>query len=950
MTEAQRPRLVAGVASALFVLSGFAGLTYEVVWFKHFSHLWGNSSIALASVVSAFLAGLGAGALLIGRFVDKVRNPLRAYALIEVAIGACALLVLKETALLHSLVGSLAGAEQPALVRYLLQFLATSIAIAPPCILMGTTLPLFVRAFSTSMAFGGERASTSRTTAWLYALNTLGAALGCATAGFVLLPALGLWGTSLVAVAVNVAIGACAFLLARGAPAPLPAAVEPTGAAGAPRKHPRARFRANAVALFLAGGAALLLQVAWTRQLAVTLGGSTYAFTSMLVVILVGIGAGSLVFHRFLTGVRTESMIVVLVLVLATSTFLGKESLPFLAHATGMLRTYRTSLVGNVLVCVGASAVLELVPALVMGVLFPAFVHLLARAVPAAGRCVAISYGANTFGTLIGALLAALWLLPSLGTGATLAIGIALYVIAALLVLPLREEGGAVLATAAGVGGFLLVAAVPSLPDPRRTDMGFFMYGNFPVADQEVLFFDEGISCNVLVTEDSQVRALRLNGKVDAGTGDASTQLALGYLPQLMRPSAKDVLVIGYGTGMTVGASLLFPGVDVTCCEIEPAVVAAGELFTDVNHSPLESPDLTMVFDDGRSFLEGTDERFDIVISEPSNPWIAGIANLFTDEFYATVRERLTPGGLLVQWIQSYSLSAEDYAMVVRTVRRRFEHCGLFVVHSGSAGSIHDTILFASDEPIVPDAATAAVSQALIDANSMVRADLALYLGSDRFPSLLARHFLLDTAGIQRLADAFDDQRIHTDDRMDLEFSAPLDLFGQLYGASGPLRHILAAVQPDPLPGCFETVGATVADLPALQERVELLAESQHPAALLELVESGLALDPEAPFFVAHEALLSHPPDGAELERLVDRVAARSPREAHRLGESFRARGDAGRARAVFERLTALLPASATTWASLGSALEDLGRTTDAAAARARALQLDPLNPRAITP
>src|SRR5262249_44997863 len=193
-----------------------------------------------------------------------------------------------------------------------------------------------------------------------------------------------------------------------------------------------------------------------------------------------------------------------------------------------------------------------------------------------------------------------------------------------------------------------------------------------------------GPSCDVLVDQ-SWMTQLRLNGKVDGTTGpDMLTQLGLAYFPRFLRPAARNLLVIGFGSGTTAGTSLLFPEARVTCCEIEPAVFAASQYFAEINHSPEASPRFSLVVDDGRSYLQASREKFDLIISEPSNPWMAGISNLFTREFYQAAKERLTDDGLLTQWVQLYDFAPSDYALILRTVSSVFPHVALVLINEAA--------------------------------------------------------------------------------------------------------------------------------------------------------------------------------------------------------------------------------------------------------------------------
>ena len=414
-------------ATALFFLSGATGLAYEVIWFRRFSHIWGATTLAMAAVVASFLLGLGIGAHFLGRVADRVRSPLKGYAICEAAIAVLALLIPLECSLLSTVSGALYPALSGHPILYTtVRFLLTFLVIGPPCILMGGTFPLLVRQFAGQGAVGPIAG-------WLYAVNTVGAAVGCYLAGFHLLPMLGLSGTNTLAASLNGAIAGVAFLLARPLeqPAPLPSAELPTA--------PAPRAGALYAAAALTGLSALLLQMVWTRQLCVMLGGSTYALTSTLVVILLGIGLGSLLFRAVVDRIpdpaRAAAWSLGLLVLSAGATRLLVHPLTVAVGLSGSLRSLG---LGNAAVCLGASAALELIPSICMGFNFPLLVHLTRRRAADAGRTVGTVYAWNTAGSILGAAATAPLGLALLGSARTLAVGLVLYTIAALLLLPFR--------------------------------------------------------------------------------------------------------------------------------------------------------------------------------------------------------------------------------------------------------------------------------------------------------------------------------------------------------------------------------------------------------------------------------------------------------------------------------------------------------------------------------
>lgn len=767
---ARATRGVFWAASLLFFVSGATGLAYEVIWFKRFAHVWGSSNVALAAVVASFLCGLGVGAHFIGRWADQVRQPLRWYGWSELGIGALALLVPWELQLL-SLVGVRLDQSLPLspALRFAAQFLVTLLVIGPPCVLMGGTLPLLVRQFS------AHDESLAQSTGWFYALNTFGAAAGCLLSGFLLLPTWGLLATNNLTALGNLAVGAAALRLtnlrSRGkqpAAHSKRVAMADDGGQGAVVAPLRVYLSAA-----LAGAAALILQIVWNRQLAVTLGGSTYAFSSTLFVVLFSIALGSLLYHAALKRREPSIMVVAgVMLLIAVGVLAGRYAWPGLCRWAGAARGARASAVYNAWLCIAVGGVMQWLPSLGGGVLFPLLAQWTRARGDSAGRVIGNLYAWNTLGAILGATCTALALFPAIGTTGATALALALYLGALLVLLDYDNARGLVRAAALAAAGGVCVWLGAQPGDPRQTNFGMYLYGVIPI-DHDVIYFREGPASNVLVSEQRGVRSLRVNGKVDASTGlDMQTQLGLAYFARMFQPQAHEVAVIGFGSGVTSGASALFTDTNVVCCEIEPAVYEAAPLFGDVNHKPYESPQFSLVAADGRSYLQSCGRTFDLIVSEPSNPWLAGVSNLFTRDFFTSVKQRLNQRGVLVQWVQTYNFSVAEYALILRTLRSVFPHVTLVSLANGA-----DTLLIASSASLVRTAADVAQMQKLIDALPAVQKDLRTYFESTDVRSLLLRHHALDDEGIKRLLAADDQQTINTDLNLRLEFDAPLRLF-----------------------------------------------------------------------------------------------------------------------------------------------------------------------------
>ena len=915
-------------ATALFFASGATGLAYEVVWFRRFAHIWGASTLAMAAVVSSFLLGLGIGAHFLGRRADRMTAPLRGYGWCELAIGLLALLIPFECTLLAATTGALYPSLSGIPILYtLVRFLLTFLVIGPPCILMGGTFPLLVKQFTGPGDVGP-------TAGWLYAVNTGGAALGCYLAGFHLLPWLGLAGTNFVAASLNVAVAAGAFLLARR----LDPITVSSDAPAAPADPPATRPVALCAVAAITGFAALLLQMVWTRQLCVMLGGSTYALTSTLFVILLGIGLGSLLFRAAVPHLaHPDRAAAASLAVLILSAGLTRLLAPSLTMAVGLSKELRSLPFGNAAVCLGASAALELLPSICMGFNFPLLVHLTRRGAADAGRAVGTVYAWNTAGSILGAAATAPVGLALLGSAYTLGAGLGLYFVALWLLHPMKGARNIAGIAALSVLSLAGIFYGSTKLDPRITDQGMFLYGYRDPEGRNVLYYKEGAACNVIVTEHFIDRALAVNGKVDATSqGDMDMQLGIAYLPRFLRPDAKNVLVIGYGSGTTSGASLLFPGTKLTCCEIEPAVFAASEHFSGVNHQPDKNPNFRMVFDDGRSHLQGTGEKYDLILSEPSNPWLAGVASLFTREFYEICRKKLGERGILAQWIQLYSFSEAEYALVIRTVTSSFKHAALLRI------SASDTVLLASDAPILPDRAAIDASQKLLDGLPEVKSDLHRHLEGDDVRSVLLPRLILDEAGLKRLAARTVSAAINTDVNLRLEFDAPLRLFNSDLNPDRDVDPVIVGVVETPwLKSMIEGWGCTKDQTPALRSLAGLLHKHGVTKVASDVLDLAIAVDPADAALLAERALRAK---DADLVQVATAIHEKAPEEALKIAQELYRVSKYDQAAEVYRRILAVHPRSATAWEGLGSALESLKDWDKAAEAYGKAYEIDPLN------
>jgi spermidine synthase len=451
------------------------------------------------------------------------------------------------------------------------------------------------------------------------------------------------------------------------------------------------------------------------------------------------------------------------------------------------------------------------------------------------------------------------------------------------------------------------------------------------LAGERLLFYRDGIGATVSVHENARGRYLRINGKTDASTGDMETQLMLGHLPLLLHPDARDVLVIGLGSGVTAGAVLRHPVRHLDVIEIEPAVAQAAALFARENGDPLNDPRARLWIADARQFLQAAPARYDAIISEPSNPWIGGIATLFTREFFALVRSRLKPGGVAVQWVHGYSLAPADLRMIARTFGTAFPAATLWGPNGG------DYLLVGAAGPLTLD--PAAIGARVASAPG-VRRDLER-IGFTSRESLLA-DFLLREDDLARYAAG---PGFNTDDLLPLEFSAPRSLYRDT--AAENRRQVLAARRAE-----APRFRGPAPDLDAASVRhaiaAALLRRGQYEEALPHL-ERALATDPGyLPALVDRGRALIMLGRTAEAQASLAAALERDPRQAEAafaLGALYAGRGDPRQAVVFYERAVATAPGNPRYRARLAQTFLALGQFERAESEYRAALALTPADP-----
>jgi spermidine synthase len=737
--------------------------------------------MAVSTVLTVFMSGLALGSFLAGRWSDKERKRLQVtgdprgaarfltvYGILELFIGAWAILSLVllngvEHVYLSAARDGMQGTSLHGLV-----FLGSFLVLLPPTAAMGATLPAFTQMLVVSKVDVGTWLSR------IYGWNTLGACCGAALGGFVLLPLLGLKLSVACAAAANVVIGAIALVGARRLHGqPVTAQEMEESDQGDPT---RAGSWLLPIAFGVSGFAAMVYQLGWTRGLILSIGSSTYSFAIILTAFLASLGLGSLVYKR-LMGKREPRTwhLAVLQFVIALSALLatyGIGALP--AVMVKAIPALDYHFLRILLFDFGAVLLLMFLPTLAMGLTFPLVTHLYTDRMSSLGKRLGEAYAANTCGAIAGSFLAGFVLVPTLGAQKALLGAVVVNLTVGFVLAVADRASGANLGalTAVAITGCVLVATTPAW-DPSRLSAGAGIYAKAENFLFEPAYYKDGVSATVTVGfNGAHSPYLKTNGKTDASVAvqDMAHQILTGLVPAALHPEPKQVAVVGLGSGVTAATLAALDSVEkVYCAELEPAIVEVQDYFAPYTDHVLKHPKLDLVVNDGRTFILGSGQPFDLIVSEPSNPWIAGIGNLYTKDFYHACADRLNPGGLMCQWIHYYSMSRQDLDMVLSTFFSAFPDGAVFMIGPG------DILLVGKMSPLEID------PKRLQDL--WAETDVATWL---QLIGLLKPDYILGTwvasraeviGSLPSWKDGKPTGLLNTDDRPLLEFQAPRSLY-----------------------------------------------------------------------------------------------------------------------------------------------------------------------------
>lgn len=709
-----RPGRLLPALLALFAASGCAALIYEIVWLQLLQLVIGSNAMSLAVLLGTWMGGMCIGSLLLPRLVSTSQNPLRIYAYLELLTGVLGILVLFGLPLLQNVY--LAGISS-GLPNAVLRSVCCAICLLPPTILMGATLPLIAR---------WVESTPSAATWWgyFYGANIAGGVLGCFLAGFYLLRVFDMSIASYVAAAINLVIALASFAILN-AVGPVDTGAKAASQTAAPPARPWDIY----IAIGISGLTALGAEVVWTRLLSLMLGPTTYTFSIILGVFLAGLGIGSTAGSRLAQKKGNPRLLlitcqVLIALSLAWAGFLLATWLPYWKGNLDMGANPWVGFLNDIW-----RSLLPILPGSILwGASFPIALACAAENNPDAdsGRIVGEIYGANTIGAIIGAVFFSLAFIPTLNLhhSQQLLMLIALagaFVLTGFSFKTIRPQ----LLLAFGLV-LLFAFALPATPWKL---IGFGRRLPTTEGNWNLLYTADGMNSSIAYSQwEHDTTYFHVSGKVEASTEpqDMSLQRMLGHLPAILHANPKSVLIVGCGAGVTAGSFVVHPSVEhITICEIEPNIPpATSKYFGEVNHHVITDPRTKVVYDDARHYVLTTDQKFDIITSDPIHPWVKGMASLYTTEYFELCKRHLNPGGIVTQWVPLYESSFETVQSELATFFEAFPH-GTIWGNLNTDGSGYDVVLMGQLEPLpinvdaiqarLADAKYAAVRKSLSD-------------------------------------------------------------------------------------------------------------------------------------------------------------------------------------------------------------------------------------------
>lgn len=783
---------------ACFFISGLTGLTYEILWTRMIVEIIGSAPFAISIVLTVFMGGLGLGSYLAGRSIDRVQNPRRLvglYGMLELIVGAYGILLPFLLVFFRPLYGILYNRLFEYFYAYqLLTFVGCFVLLIIPVTCMGATLPILSRFFVTRLSTLGTHVGR------LYGFNTIGAAVGSLLCGFWLIYHLGVWGSLTFAIVLNAIIGILCVVLSRTSKARRDGVrkkgkrVQSEPATSEFQVEVPAKGVAEgwyALIIFgISGFCAMAYEVIWTKLLGLLVGPTTYSFTIVIVTFITGLALGSLFFGWL--GDRVRNVMGLLLLTQVTAALFAL----FISQVMGNSQIFFAKLIIHfkdhfALLSLMKAAVLFLFmffPTFSLGATFPLVGKIYTRSLASTGRSIGSAYAINSIGAVLGSFSAGFLLIPLMGKEKGLSLVLALQLLTVLGIMVHRglkkwaKLGHQTTLAIPVLAGLFLVAFYPQWDRKMLStgkyhrffhkeirDLGwltclFSGMGRFANPDDKLLYFGDGIGGFTTVLDMStdifgnRSHNLFNSGKADASSrGDMMTQTLSAHFPMLFHPDPKNVLVVGLASGITAGEMLHYPLKRLDVVEINDKVIAASDFFLPWNNRVLANPKTNLIIQDGRAHLALTERTYDVISSEPSNPWMAGLAALFTEEFFTLAKERLNEGGIFVQFIHTYQMDWSTFSLVGRTFSKVFPNS--LLVRTDPSGLGVDFLLVGIKGDERPQETVAARNMA--------------YVGKSKNVNFLDHRILYHLIVSEDLRALFGEGRVNTDNHPWLEFSAP---------------------------------------------------------------------------------------------------------------------------------------------------------------------------------
>lgn len=929
----------------LFLVSGAAGLIYEITWTRIFGEVFGNTVFAVSTVLTAFMLGLALGSWLLGRIADRIDRPLKLYALLELAIGIYALVLPSILSVTDIFYRWFFQSFHPGFYPLsLVRFVLSVITLLLPTVFMGGTLPVLSRLWANSSGDKSDESHLGQSVGLLYAINTFGAVAGCFLSGYVLIRILGVSSTIYWAAAANILAGLVAFGLSRFATEPLGSRHKRSArrsrlSQSKTLEPPDKRRRLVLVAVGVAGFCALALEVLWTRVLLFVLETSVYAFTCMLTCFILGIALGGFLCSRlplgkmkkpvFTLGI-VESLIGLSVLLsIALLGRLGPIDYFLLNkwHISGLWQEVTLHFVD--------ASIILLLPTILMGAVFPIAVEICARSSKGVGKRVGEVYASNTVGCTMGSFAAGFIMIPMFGLLGGFLIVLAIQLFLAVTVIYFSEVRRTTLSIPM-IAVLAAVLIVSVLYIPRDVFLRTINTYHHP---SKIVYMKDDATGTVTVHDlPDGDRLIAIDGVNVAGMDLMlrTTQKLQAYAPLLVHEKPQKVLQIGFGSGETCGIGLAFGIEQYSIAEICPGVFEAGEFFEEINRGSYKNPRLRKIIMDGKNFVKLTDEKFDIIMNDSTYPGTTGSSALYTYDHFKQCREHLRDEGVLSCWVP-LDLRPEDFAIIVRSFQTAMPYSALWMVNN--CLNKHAVLM----GTLLPTRINYQRIKKLVE-----RPDIAADLGEINIHSVyeFLDCFVVYQEGLQRIGG---DGPLNTDDKPFLEFGAAIkrdtdacwiDVFARISQNHYPFYQSVV------------NLGQTEQEIQRVRGLLEQYFKgTQHALSGLLAILQG---DPEVMNREFEMALKANPQDrdvqscldelNRETKALAEAVE-RTPNQAplrSRLAKRYHLLRDYERAAEQYDSFLELEPHNAAAWNNLGICRTRLKHFGEAIRAFNKAIENDP--------